>query len=118
MLERDGDHGLRAPAEDGLESVGRLRVDVAARVLVDVRGLRGVRKPRKLDRDPGSLAGLRLERRDARLARVALLDEVDADRPVRVLAAAVVLVVSAAADCEQDAKGEECGYRRPRTQSP
>ena len=43
MLERDGDHGLRAPVDDGLESVGRLRVDVVARALVDVGGLRGVR---------------------------------------------------------------------------
>jgi len=118
MLERNGDHRLRVPVDDGLESVGRPRVDVVARALVDVRGLRGVRSARQPDRDPGSLAVLRLERRDARLARAALLDEVDADRPVRVLAAAVVLVVSAAADCEQDAKGEECGYRRPRTQSP
>jgi hypothetical protein len=117
MLERDGDHGLRSPVDDGLESVGRPRVDVVARALVDVRGLRGLGSARKLDRDPGALAVLRLERRDARLARGALLDEVDADRPVRVLAAAAFLV-AAAAGCEQDAKDEECGYRRPRTQSP
>jgi len=65
MLERDGDDGLRASVDDGLESVGRLRVDVAARALVDVRGLRGVRRARKLDRDPAVLAVLRLECRRA-----------------------------------------------------
>ena len=41
MLERDGDHGLRAPVDDGLERVGGPRVDVVARALVDVGGLRG-----------------------------------------------------------------------------
>lgn len=117
MIERDVDHGLRAPVDDGLESVGGPRVDVVARALVDVRGLRDVGSVRKLDRDPGPLIVLRPQRCFARLARVALLDEIDADRPVRVLAAAALLV-SAAAGCEQDAKGEECGYRRPRTQSP
>ena len=118
MLERDGDHCLRAPADDGLERVRGLRVDVVARALVDVRGLRSVESAGQLDRDPGALAVLRLERRLTRLARAALLDEIDADRPVRVLAAAALFVVSAAPGCEQDAKGEECGYRRPRTQSP
>ncbi len=117
MVERDGDHGLRAPVDDGLEGVRGVRVDVVARALVDVRRLRSVGTAGQLDRDPGPFAVLRLERRFARLARAALLDEVDSDRPVRILAAAALLV-SAAAGCEQDAKGEECGYRRPRTQSP
>jgi hypothetical protein len=117
MVQRDVDHGLRAPVDDGLEGVGGLRVDVAARALVDVRGLRGVGRARKLDRDPGALAVLRLEGRLTGLARLTLLDEIDADRPVRVLAA-TALLVAAAAGREQDAKGAECGYRRPRTQSP
>ncbi len=117
MVERDVDHGLRAPADDGLEGVGGLRVDVLARALVDVRGLRGIGSVGQLDRDPGPLVAFRLEGRLAGLARTALLDEIDADRPVRVLAA-TALLVAATAGCQQDAKGEECGYRRPRTQSP
>src|SRR5687768_83649 len=109
MLERDRDHGLGAPAHDGLEGVGGLGVDVVARALVNVRWLRCLRSAGELDRDAGPLAVDRLQRRLARLARAALLDEVDADRPVRVLAAAA-LVVAAAAGCKEDAKGAECGY--------
>jgi hypothetical protein len=84
---------------------------------VDVRGQRGLGSAGKLDRDARALVAFRLQRRFARLARAALLDEIDADRSVRVLAAAALLV-AAAAGCQQDAKGEECGNRRPRTQSP
>jgi hypothetical protein len=116
MLERNRDHGLRTSVDDGLKSVGGSRIDVVARALVDVRGPRAARRVGELDRDPGPLVVDCLEGRLAGLARTAPLDEIDADRTVRVLAAAALLV-SAAPRGEQQAKGEERWYRPPRSQS-
>ena len=107
MVERDVDHGLRAPADDGLEGVGGLRVDVLARALVDVRGLRasGASDSSIVTR---SLVVFRLEGRLAGLARTALLDEIDADRPVRVLAA-TALLVAATAGCSRTLRAKTAG---------